>query len=156
MKTCDMCGICGYDIVEEPYWEWGDEDAHGLCVVSRAETICSKCENKFSIIDDNSPCNLCGGGMITLTKVKKDEIITRLKLKKKKFKGAEMKILKTDVGSIRGEIHLDIDKKLVEKIVFFNRNDPNNGSAIILFELAEVSDLGQAMKNLGALLEKEE
>ena len=65
------------------------------------------------------------------------------------------KILKTDVGSIRGEIYLDIEKKLVDKIVFFTRSDPNESSALILRELAEVSDLGQAMQNLGELLDKE-
>jgi hypothetical protein len=65
------------------------------------------------------------------------------------------KILKADVGSIRGEIYLNLEDKLVERVVFFSRLDPDKGSALVLGELAEVNDLGECMQTLGELLDKE-
>ena len=62
-------------------------------------------------------------------------------------------ILKTDIGAIRGEIYLDLEKRLIEKVVLFSNSD-RTGNCMILRDINEVADVGSVLEDLGRQLDE--
>ena len=62
-------------------------------------------------------------------------------------------ILKTDIGAIRGEIYLDLEKRLIEKVVLFSNSD-RTGNCMILTNIGEITDVGSVLEDLGRKLDE--
>lgn len=79
-ESITNCGICGNDMLKVE-WNWQEEDAHILCVLKKAETVCGKCGVQFSIYDDETDCENCGGKMIPLKFERLGKIVKGLYIK---------------------------------------------------------------------------